>query len=91
MPTVRAATEVKSPMIDDFTCVRDRIVAAARDVLLRELSAINGVDAVYVGEETIHLDLLADAVIAELGLKRVDGPLKGTPVHRFVTDWLPDE
>ena len=78
-------------MIDDFTCVRERIVAAARDVLLCELSAINGVDQVYVGEETIHLDFLADAVIRELGLKRVDGPLKGTPVHRFVTEWWPDE
>lgn len=33
----------------------------------------------------------ADAVIGELRLKRTDGPLKGTPVHRYVTDWMPDE
>lgn len=34
--------------------------------------------------------LRADAVISELGLKYVDGPLKGTPVHRYVTDWIPN-
>ena len=32
----------------------------------------------------------ADAVIRELGLKRTDGPLKSTPVHRYVTEWMPN-
>lgn len=34
---------------------------------------------------------MADAVIRELGLRRADGPLKGTPVHRYITDWIPNE
>lgn len=33
----------------------------------------------------------ADAVIRELGLKRADGPLRGTPVHRYITEWEPNE
>ena len=33
---------------------------------------------------------MADAVIRELGLKRADGPLRGTPVHRYITDWIPN-
>jgi len=33
---------------------------------------------------------LAGVLVRELGLRRVDGPLVGTPVHRWVTDWTPD-
>ena len=33
---------------------------------------------------------LADLIIWELGLKRADGPLRSTPVHRYITDWIPN-
>ena len=71
---------MKLTMIDDFI-LRDRIATAVLPL--------------YSYDPDVNPDEwakdIADAVILELGLKSVDGPLKGTPVHRFVTEWLPDE
>jgi hypothetical protein len=53
-------------------------------------SRISDVFFYQFGVKHEQSNLMADAVIRELGLKRVDGPLNGTPVHRYITDWTPN-
>lgn len=50
--------------------LRTKITSVLREYLLTELSsAINGVHHVYIGEDTIRLDVLADKLIQELSLR----------------------
>ena len=72
--------------------LRTRIAAVLRDRLLNEIEgAVNGVDNIYVvgdwvGDSTIHLTPLADAVIEALRLTRVTRS-QNPPIHRYVTSW----
>jgi hypothetical protein len=71
--------------------LRDRVSTALRSALLGEIDgAINGVDAVYIGENAIRLAVLADAVINDLGLMRQTFPPSKYQEHclsRIVSDW----
>lgn len=49
--------------------MRGRISDILRSALLGEIDgAINGVDDIYIGEDTIRLAVLADALMEGLGL-----------------------
>ena len=63
-------------MSDDLRTRIAAVLWSYFDQTRRDGYIVDGVDG----------DELADAVIREIGLKRTDGPLKGTPVHRYVTD-----
>jgi len=55
-------------MPDDL---RTRIAKVLRDLLIREITeSVNGVDNIYVGDDTIHLMPLAHAVIREVEIYR---------------------
>ena len=49
--------------------LRDRIIGVLRSCLLDEIEgSINGVVHVYVGEATIRLDVITEALLVELDL-----------------------
>jgi hypothetical protein len=66
--------------------LQTRIAAVASGELRRQQHAIDP----YRVWQLFDMNAVADAVIRELGLKRADGPLRGTPVHRYITDWIPN-
>ena len=56
-------------MVDADIALRDRIMEILRSHLLDEIEgSINGVVHVYVGEATIRLDVITEALLVELNL-----------------------
>lgn len=58
----------EEPVATELT-LRDRLIGVLRSALLDEIAgSINGVMHVYVGEATIRLDVITDALLVELNL-----------------------
>jgi hypothetical protein len=76
--------------------LRTRIAAVLRRGILDDvLVAVDGVHDIYVGDDTIRLLPLADAVIRELKLEKQtlnrEMWAAAPNVCRYVTDWADDD